>query len=889
MASDVKGLTLRRMKFFYAFLLLFIVHVAFGQDIRLSGTCVGKKNIPIAGVSVQLVAPSKAQTQVTDSLGYYSFLVEVGDSVRLTYLYDDLKEVKRVFIEKTEDLRIPSIYFPVLPQKEITFLQSKVDPFSIEKLPLIDFQKISGSVEKALVLTTSATSNNELTNNYNVRGGNYDENLVYVNGFMVFRPFLTRSGQQEGMSFIHSALVESVRFSAGGFDAQYGDRLSSVLDITYNSPKKFGASGLASLLGVEAHVEQEVSRRFNYLVGARYRSNGYLLNSLPTKGSYNPVFADAQMLMNYNLNENLTLSFLGHYSSNNFRFSPETSETDFGTANEAYSFRIYFDGQEQTRFQTMLGGLALKWKASKRTKLDFYASAFNTDEREYFDIQGQYYINELETDPSKEEYGDSIAVLGVGTFLNHARNRLNATIFSLYHNGEHQLFSNFTNASNKIFRVSTLKWGIQFQQDHFTDVLSEWKMIDSAGYSLPQASPNQVELFETIKGNLTLSTFRLSAFTQWNTSWSNLKKDHQVRISKKIKNGKSKELKTYEAVIAESSSKFALAVGVRGGYTQVNNEPYVTPRVSLTYFPRSYMVKDERVVRRSMSYRFSSGLYYQPPFYREFRTFDGQLRTNVKSQKSLHIVAGTDYYFNMWGREKPFKLTGELFYKYLWDVNPYEIDNVRTRYFAENNAVAYAYGADLNIYGEFVKGIESFFKLGILSTYEDLKNDSYKEYYNAAGEKIIFGYSEDQVVVDSATIYPGFIPRPTDQIFTFGALVQDQMPGLENFTVQMGLQFGAPLPYGPPDHDRYKDILRMKSYFRVDLGLSYDFMKNQTKKVTFWTKNFTDAIVSLEVFNLLGIKNVLSKQWIQDVEGRYYSIPNYLTARRFNLKLIVRL
>jgi hypothetical protein len=301
------------------------------------------------------------------------------------------------------------------------------------------------------------------------------------------------------------------------------------------------------------------------------------------------------------------------------------------------------------------------------------------------------------------------------------------------------------------------------------------------------------------------------------------------------------------------------------------------------------MVKDERIVRRNMSYRFSTGLYYQPPFYREFRTFDGQLRTNVKSQKSLHIVAGTDYFFNMWGRERPFKLTGELFYKYLWDVNPYEIENVRTRYFAENNAVAYAYGLDLNIHGEFVKGIESFFKLGILSTYEDLKNDSYKEYYNAAGEKIIFGYSEDQVVVDSATIYPGFIPRPTDQIFTFGALVQDQMPGLENFTVQMGLQYGSPLPYGPPDHDRYKDVLRMKSYFRVDLGMSYDFLKTKNKKVTFWTKNFTDAIISLEVFNLLGIKNVLSKQWIQDVEGRYYSIPNYLTARRFNLKFIVRL
>jgi hypothetical protein len=243
----------------------------------------------------------------------------------------------------------------------------------------------------------------------------------------------------------------------------------------------------------------------------------------------------------------------------------------------------------------------------------------------------------------------------------------------------------------------------------------------------------------------------------------------------------------------------------------------------------------------------------------------------------------------MWNREQPFKFTGELFYKYLWDVNPYEIENVRTRYYAENNAVAYAYGIDANIHGEFVKGIESFFKFGVMSTKEDIIGDSYEEFYNAAGERIIFGFSEDQEVVDSATIYPGYIPRPTDQLFTFGALVQDQMPGLENFTVQMGMQFGSRLPYGPPDYTRYKDTLRIKSYFRVDLGMSYNLINTKKEKKTFWNKNFSEAVISLEIFNLLGINNVLSKQWIQDVEGKYYSIPNYLTARRFNLKLIVRL
>ena len=332
-----------------------------------------------------------------------------------------------------------------------------------------------------------------------------------------------------------------------------------------------------------------------------------------------------------------------------------------------------------------------------------------------------------------------------------------------------------------------------------------------------------------------------------------------------------------------------MSIGTRGGYTTINEELYFTPRAALIYYPQSFLAQNNKIYKRNVSYRLSSGMYYQPPFYREFRYFDGTLRTNVKAQKSVHVVAGTDFFFNMWQREMPFKFTGELFYKYLWDVNPYQIENVRTRYYADNNAIAYAYGIDLNIHGEFVEGIESFFKLGLLSTKEDILDDQYKEYYNASGERIIFGYSEDQVVVDSATIYPGYIPRPTDQMFNFGALVQDQMPGLESFTVQMGMQFGTRLPYGPPDPTRYKDTLRMKSYFRVDLGMSYDFLGKSKSRHAFWKKNFSQALLSLEIFNLLGINNVLSKQWIQDVSGKYYSIPNYLTQRRFNLKLILRL
>lgn len=860
----------------------------FAQQVRVTGRCVDKKGTGIELVKIQQIS---AQNQIvfSDETGDFEFSATANDSLKLQFQSGEFVEVRSFFIPNQPLFSIGSVKFSFIIQKEISVKASLSDPFEIPKLPYYDLQKLpNSSVERSLVYTTAASSNNELTTNYNVRGGSYDENLVYVNGFSIYRPFLTRSGQQEGMSFINSALVKSIRFSAGGFDAQYGDKLSSVLDIEYKTPTVFKGSAMASMLGVEAHAEQKVSSRFNYLIGARYRSNGYFLNSLPAQGGYNPVFWDAQLLTNYELTENLSWSVIGHFSSNTYQFSPQTQETDFGTANEAYRFKIYFDGQELTRFQTMMGGTALKWRANKRTKLDFYTTVFNTNEKEAFDIQGQYYINQLEMDPSKENYGDSIAVLGIGTFLNHARNQLTATIVNVYHNGQFVIQNKYVDNERKNYRNHAINWGLNYQYDVFNDRLSEWKMIDSAGYSLPQGSNNQVELLETIKGKLALESYRLTGFLQGNFAWSKTKRDFVATAHKKFKIDGKRVLKSFADTIRESNSKWALNIGSRVGYTSANQEFFVTPRVSLTFIPRIYMVRDGHVKRRDVAIRLASGLYYQPPFYREFRTFDGQLNLNVKAQKSFHIVAGSDLFFNMWNREVPFKFTAEAYYKHLWDVNPYEIDNVRTRYYAENNAVAYAYGLDLNVHGQFIEGIESFFKIGFLSTKEDILNDSYKEFYNAAGEKIIFGYSEDQTVVDSATIYPGYIPRPTDQFLNFAALVQDRMPGYESFSVQMGLQYGTPLPYGPPDDNRYKDTLRMSSYFRVDIGFSYDFLYEKKAKKNFFTKNFTDAVLSFEVLNLMGINNVLSKQWIQDVEGKYYSIPNYLTQRRFNLKMIVR-
>ena len=870
-------------------LFTFLLFGSFAQtsSVSLEGRCLDKKGKGIEHVWV-VVNYDSLSTVFTDKTGKFNLKASPGDSLNILYYFNDnwLRQSIRVADKKRQ--RIPDVRFDLVQIDEVVVTGGKSDPFDLPKLPKTDFQKLPlGSVERALIYSTAATSNNELTSNYNVRGGSYDENLVYVNGFLVYRPFLTRSGQQEGMSFINSALVKDVKFSAGGFDAQYGDRLSSVLDITYATPDKFNASASGSLLGVESHLANNPTTRFNFLAAARYRSNGYLLNTLPTKGTYNPVFWDAQVLTNYAITEKLNWSILGHVSSNDYRFSPTTQKTDFGTANEAYAFTIYFEGKERTRFQTLMAGTSLNYKPTERTKLDLYATVFNTAEREYFDILGQYFINELETDPSKEAFGDSIAVLGIGSFLNHARNKLNATITSVYHNGSHQ-FVQHVSSDELRTNNQQLLWGVNYQYDQFTDVLSEWKLIDSAGYAVPQGSPNEVELYETIKGNLELNNQRYTAFFQWRSTWSKAKLNLPITVNVRKRVADTIQHKVYHDTIPRSSARWSLNIGTRGGYTAINKEHFITPRISLVYQPRVYMVTNDRVVRRDVALRLASGLYYQPPFYREFRTFSGGLNTQVKSQKSFHLVAGTDYFFNMWGRDVPFKLTGELFYKYLWDVNPYEIENVRTRYYANNNAVAYAYGVDVNVYGQFVEGIESFFKVCMLSTKEDILDDRYTEYYNAKGEKIIFGYSEDQNVVDSAIIFPGYVPRPTDQLFNFGALIQDKMPGFEDFTVQTGIQFGSRLPYGPPDHTRYKDTLRMRSYFRVDMGMSYDLLqksKNQPRKWSSWCQ---DAILSFEVFNLLGINNVLSKQWIQDVEGKYYSIPNYLTQRRFNLKFILR-
>lgn len=871
---------------------LFLSGLVVAQTATVRGKVIDRLNKGVYGVRVQLKEDGQTRTE-TNVLGEFRIKVPAEKALNIEIQYDDEVQSFPILLEADEvyNLGRVKLDLTVYGTVDVTGAIRRND---IESLPIIEFANIPSpinSIEKSLTYTTAATSNNELTNNYNVRGGSYDENLVYVNGFQIYRPFLTRTGEQEGMSFINPVLVQSLSFSAGGFGARYGDRLSSVLDIQYRTPNRFRGSADASLLGASAHVEDKVSARLNFMAAARYQDQSYLLGSLPVQGAYRPRFYDLQLITNYNITENLVWSMLGHFSSNDFRFAPETRETTFGTINQALSFRVFFSGEEMTKFQTMTGATSLKWNPSDKLNLNLYASVFNTDERETFDVLGQYFINELETDPSKEEFGDSIATLGIGSFLNHARNRLFANIYQVRHEGSYR-FLEATQDGLNYKNNGTLRWGVSAQYEAFDDVMSEWRLIDSAGYSVPQQPSDKIELFEVVKAENVLNTFRTSAFVQFEKEFEKKVKNYPIALTIRSKDDQGKRQKTtvYDT-LAEARSKFAFHAGARGGYTAFNNELYATPRAGLSYFPKAYYLSPDSIVKkRFMRYHVSAGTYYQPPFYRELRKLSGPMNLDVLSQKSFHFVTGLDYSFEWLGREKPFKYTGEVFYKYMWDINPYQIDNVRTRYFADNNAVAYAYGMDMNLHGEFIDGIESFFKMGVLRTQEDILDDDYAIYFNSDGDEIIPGFTFNDTPVDSTIVTPGFIPRPTDQWFNFALLFQDRMPTLEQFTAQLGLNFGSQLPFGPPDGNRYSDTLRQRSYFRVDVGFGYDLLYNRQdkEKRAKWLRPFEDVRINFEVFNLLGINNVLSQQWVQDVQGRRYAIPNYLTFRRFNLKLIVR-
>jgi len=714
-----------------------------------------------------------------------------------------------------------------------------VDPKNIKYIPTP-----SGSFEAVIKTLPGVYSNNELTSQYNVRGGNFDENLVYVNDIQVYRPFLTRSGNQEGLSFINPDMVEDIDFSAGGFEARYGDKMSSVLAVTYRRPKKFAGTFSGSLQGGALHLEgRSKDARLSHISGVRFHSNQYVLSSLDTDGDYRPVFADVQTYLTYDLSEKWDISFLGNYARNRYEFIPETRETSFGTIQQALKLTIFFEGQETTNFETFFGALSTNYTPKDNVSLKLSGTAFRSFETETFDVLGQFRIDELERDLSNDNFGDVAFNRGVGSFLDHARNFLEATVLNLQHRGKWLLTD------------GSWEWGAKFQYENIYDQLSEWQLIDSAGFSLPQPpqtpgqAPNrplQLNLFESFKAKNELESTRFTGYIQRNYRWTN-----------------------------KSEDQFTLTAGVRSHYWDLNEQLVVSPRANIAWEPKW---------EKDWLFRFSTGVYHQPAFYRELRNFEGDLNKDIKAQRSIHFVLGADYNFLAWGR--PFKFVGEAYYKDMDNIIPYEIDNVRIRYFAENSADAYAAGVDFKINGEFVKGVDSWVNFGLLTVREDLNNDFFIERFNSEGEKIIPGFTLNNTAVDSVRREPGSIPRPTDQRFNFSLFFQDYLPKNPSYKMSMTFHYGSGLPFGPPSRERFKDTLRIPAYIRVDMGFSKLLLGPESVvSDNNIFRNFHSIWLGLEIFNLLQRNNTLSHLWVTDVTNRQFAVPNFLTSRQVNLKV----
>ena len=825
----------------YTLLFLLLAYSAFCQTAIVSGTIKDTDGVAIPFVQIAVLEDG-AKNTMTDANGHYSLEVPAGKDITISAYNISYNQYNRkVNLKEGEKyLFSPQLHVKnTITQVDITYESKRnveitpIDPKNIFFIP-----SPSGNLEDIIKTQIGVSSNNELSSGYSVRGGNFDENLVYVNDIEVYRPFLARSGQQEGLSFANPDMVSNINFSAGGFEAKYGDKMSSVLDITYKKPLKFGGTASGSFLGGNVHLQGVSKNRvFAWSVGSRYKSNSYILKGMDTKGEYRPRFYDVQTFLTFTLNEKWSIEFLGNVANNQYLVIPANRETTFGTIKDALKFTVYFDGREVTQYNTMMGGLSTTFKPTKRTKLKLITSAFNTKEEENFTVQGQYYIDQLEADFSKSNFGQVAFNRGVGTYINNGRNAIEATVMNIEHKGTHE-----------INRNSELLWGLRFQHEIIHDKLSEWKMVDSTGYIKPY-NANEINLQDVIKSRNNLESNRVQGYVQY-------------AYHKQLKN----------------LSTFVFTGGVRANYWSYNSQTVISPRLTLSYKPHW---------KRDILFRASYGYYYQPPFYREMRGFDGQLNPNIRAQQSIHYLLSADYNFRMW--QRPFKLILAGYYKDMKDLIPYEIDNTRIRYFAKNNSVGYTTGIDLRINGEFIKGIESWATIGVLRSYENISNDRQVTYFNAAGDTIRPGYTFDSKAVDSTVKSPGYIPRPTDQLITFGMFFQDYIPKLPSCKMYLNMQFGSGLPFGPPNHIRWQQVARMPPYRRVDIGFAYQIIKEEKPLPKSHPFHFMkSAFISIEVFNLLQINNTVSYTWVTDVTGRQYAIPNYLTRRQLNVKLQVK-
>ena len=801
---------MKRLLAIYIILVCAIVSVSAKGPVKISGLVTDQENEPLEFVTVRIEGKQLGATTGLD--GRYSLSVPEADTIRIVFSCIGFEESKRRLISAEGEVTVnvkmsPASYaldgIEVTDYQKQTSAMQKIDGGDYKLAPDVS----GGSVESLLTTMAGVNSNNEMSSQYSVRGGTFDENSVYINGIEVYRPQLVSSGQQEGLSIVNPDMVGAIGFSTGGFSARYGDKMSSVLDITYREPEAFEGSVSASLMGASAAIGSS-SRHFSQLHGVRYKQNSSLLGSMDEKGEYDPRFFDYQTSMTYTVNPKWKVNFLGNIAVNNYKFIPHNRTTKFGTSTDAKEFTVYFDGQEKDRFETYFGALSLTFKPNRGNEFALLASGYLTNELVAYDISGEYWLDQAGAGSGSESIGGE---LGVGRYHEHARNRMRASVLSLGLRG--------TTGINR----HTVEYGITANHETIYDRAREWELRDSAGYSLP-ADPDAVRVVYTLSSNHDLSSNRVSFYAT----------------------------DTYR--LDCDAGYFNFNGGLRFSYWDYNGEFLVSPRISVGYVPAS---------APRLSLRFATGLYYQSPFYKEFRMpvqdTEGNtvvvLNKDIKSQRSLQFILGADYTFRAFDR--PFKLSGEAYYKALGNLIPYEIDNLKIVYAGQNLTSGFAAGLDMKLFGQFVPGTDSWISFSLMKTQETLN-----------GVKV---------------------PRPQDQRYSFALFFTDYFPKFPKLKFNLRGIFSDGLPMTAPRGSRDKGYFRAPAYKRVDIGLAYALLQPRQDggQHTGLFRHFKNIWLGVDVFNLLDISNVSSYYWVTDVNNLQYAVPNYLTRRQFNVRLSV--
>ncbi|MGN6540770.1 MAG: TonB-dependent receptor [Ginsengibacter sp.] len=830
-----------RLTVFIFLLLVTLSSVGQKKTALVSGKVVDENENAIAGATVTILG--KQNGILTSDSGSFRITVPADKAFALVFSHADFRDVqKNFYLSEGEEEQVTVRLLRNSKTLETVVISDDkerketgliiINPKSAVTLP-----GATGGVEG--LIKTLVGSNNELTSQYSVRGGNYDENLIYINDFEIYRPYLVRNGQQEGLSFINPELVKNINFYNGGFQAKYGDKISSVLDIEYKKPVTFGGSVYISPLEQGLHFEGgSKNKKLSWLFGVRNKTYKNLLSSQETKGNYLPSASDLQAYLSYKISEKLQLEVLGIISGSRFTLIPQSAQKSTAVFSPLFTANlgldIFFDGQEKDNYNNSLIGVSLVHSVNKKVKLKWMVSRYGDIENENFDITGAYLFGERSFDKTKPDFGQITNPLGAGVYQNYARNALDVQVYNFSHKGTYELGKHF------------LQWGAGIDHTIINDHLNEWEFQDSAGYSLP-FDPNQINLSNVLKSNAHLTVDKYNGYLQDN-----------IRLS-------------------TSLNQLTLQTGVRFNYNSLNKEFIVSPRAQISYKPDW---------KKDVVFKASVGIYDQPPFYREMRRYNGTINTALKSQKSIQYVAGIDY--NLSYAERPMRITTEVYYKSLWDVDPYDIDNLQIQYFGENDAKAYSAGLETRLFTELVKDAESWFSIGISQTKENIDNDFYYTYKNAEGQ-IISAKTTDQVVVDSVKTNVGWVRRPTDRLITMGLFLQDYLSTNKNFKVHLNMIYGSNMSYNIPNAVRYRNALIIEPYIRMDVGFSALLLSEKSLRRSHSPfKSFENIWASLEVFNLIDRANVISYQLIKDFNNDIFTIPNRLTPRMLNFKLLAR-